>query len=484
MRRSLLWIPGILLHAVLANAADLEVQATFGFQGRFRPNAFSPVVIEIFNTGETTRFIVELEVPAPPLGREVVQFGAEVPRGTRKAIAFSALLQSPAMYGPSTRGTVEFPLRVLNERGRTLAKMKGQGVAVSSSSLFVVAAGPVLGTPGGSIQSRETEYIRVPIGSLPTQPEEFEGVDALILSEPCMALFQNPELAVGLRRWVRRGGRLIVWDRPSLYENPPPGWADFVPTLSDSAEAVGDYVASRIGVFRTPSGGAPLMVHRFEPEGFDVLARDTEGVLAVERWEGTGSVLFLAADPGAHGWVWEKKGEDLWAYAVGRGSIPENRGRSYETRWSTRFANGVCNQVEVQPVGYTAFLLVFLGFAVLVGPGISIALGKRRGPWVWVAVPLLSGIVAAGSYWFALHDRPGKPEIYQITFVDCSAKGEVWDFSGVVGLFSSGGGKYDLEFPAASVVAGSLESESRYGSGGLGMSGRRILERLLGEAGF
>lgn len=472
----------VLLLASAVYGAEVEMGASLGFQDLFRPDAFNPLRVEVLNLSKSARFALRIEVPNAYRGREILTASVNVPEGSRKVFTFTVLVPAPEFDQFDEQGRHGVALLLFNEKGIPVARAEARARPLPSE-ILVLAAGPSSGGPEPGGGPRKKTWIRVEYAELPLDPAAYEGVDALVLAEPAAALREIPELASCLRRWVRNGGRLVCWGRDNLYTAPPPSWRGFLPELRGGAEPVRDSESSKIGAFDGASPGAPV-VRRFLREEHEVLADDEIGPLAVRVHEGTGWAAFLAFPPGVGGVQWPDRGRALWEELLARGGTPKEESEAPYAHnlqtWARAFADGVCDQVRIEVVDYTVFLVVFLAFAVVVGPGVSLALGKRRGPWIWIAVPALSAAVSAGTYWFALRDRPGGRSLHQITFVDCAPDGAADRFTAVTGLFSADGGWFDMDWPASAVLSGGLESEGELGGGAFGMMRGTGLRRLDG----
>ncbi|MHC4597398.1 MAG: hypothetical protein ACYS47_00180 [Planctomycetota bacterium] len=437
--------------------ADVEVIARLGFQENYRPNAFTPLRVEVLNRSDETRFIISVLGRNPVHGTEMTATPVSVPKGTRKALDFTSLVSSESRYLSDSPGDeVTVPVRVHREGGKLAAKADAKGSEIRAEC-FVLLAGTMRSAPGPRVGNKRVACARLAFDDLPRTPEAYEGVDVLFLSEPGSFLGSRPEVARALRDWVRHGGRLVVWGRESLFTTPPADWAGWVPRPAGLPAPVGTSDLTWLGPFEGEGVRSPV-VRRFDPAGFDLLAADGAGALAVERWEGAGSAVFLALDPGTRGIQWSQGQKKLWTYLLERGRKSQRGFSGYGGGWTRDLADIVCNKADIEPVKYTTFLVVFLAFAVIIGPGITIALGKKKGPWVWLAVPLISGLFAAGTYVIALGERSGEALLYQITFVDGAHDSVPARFSSVVGLYASGRGWYELEFPSSDGCAGGLES--------------------------
>jgi len=485
MKRALLGLLSPLLLASTGLGAQTKMAASLGFQGWYRPNACAPLRVEILNAGDVERFMLEVRVPNSFRGTEVTATPVSVPKGTRKILSFTVYVPGHGSMGLDDMGRCTVPVRLIRENGRLEAEALAAAKPVNTS-LLVLAVGPAFGGPARRIENRDLIWVRIPWAELPERPEALEGVDAVVLAEPLAHLKRSPRAAACLRQWVRGSGRIVAWGFPSLYGSPPAPWLGFAPALGTAPAPVGFSESPLFGNFEGSSN--PPVVRRFSEDGGIVLARDEIGPLIVETAEGTGSAVFLAFDPASKNVRWEDDRKRLWEFLLGRGTAAESQDEyGYDgdsTHWARAFANVVCNQVSIKPVGYSTFLLVFLGFAVLVGPGIATVLGKRRGPWVWVAVPLLSGLFAAGTYWFALRDRPGGSDLYQMTFADCTADGIAGPCTAVLGLFAADGGWHEIELESARGVAGGLEAEDQGAGGVFGAMRGMALERFVDGPAF
>jgi hypothetical protein len=483
MRRLSAGVLALALLASAAAAADIDMAVTLGYQGHYRADAFTPLHVEIFNDRDDTRFLVRIEVKNPQRGFEETRAFVSVPKGTLKAFTFTVFTPAGLEHAQTdASGRVAVPVYLHAENGRLAARAFARGRALYGERL-VVSCGTVLSGPGTRLAARNVVWARVPFARLPASAEALEGVDALVLGDPGASLMQDPRLAGHVHDWIRRGGRLVLWARESFFVSPPEGWRRFIPALRGPPAPIEAATDSPLGAFGPLNANRVPSALRFDPEGFTTLAGDGNGAWALQTWEGSGSVAVLGTDPGIRGLRWAAK-DRLWEGLLSA-KAPEVRSEDDTgAPWAKEFADAVCNQELFEPVEYTLFLIVFVGFAVVVGPLLSLGLGKKRGPWVWFLVPLISGIVSAGTYWFALHDRPGTSHLFQLTFADVDEAGGGRRFTAVLGLVASAGGWYEIELPAPVTTSGGLESEDSASVGVLGTLRGRSLDQVAGGSGL
>ncbi|MCU0724016.1 MAG: hypothetical protein MUC63_10460 [Planctomycetes bacterium] len=456
----------LLAPAPAALAGDASVSATLGYDGRYRSNTFTPLRVTIENHGEERWF--ELRVPLSGFGgAQSCSARVKLPKGARRSYEFAVLVPVALHSGFDT--PTDLTVFLAEEGGRNISETLVRGDPVPKGALVLVCGRLRDLAPLEAPQ--DATVVRIRPDELPEAAEALEGVTAVVLPGSGDFLRANPAKAAALRRWIRSGGTLVAWGLGT----PPEGWDGFVPATAGAAQPVlpaltFDECRVYMAEGKTPPA-APRLKHGRER----ILLGDLDGALCVRVREGIGAGVFLALDPGAIPFKDESVPQELWN-AVLTERPPE---RERHAPWESAFSNGLCNRSDIALPGFGTFLALFLGFAVLVGPGVSIAVGRKRGPWIWVAVAAGSGLLSAGLYVFALHDRPGDPGVRQLTIVDCTAEGEAETFTCFFGLFSPERRRYDLAVDSPAASAGRLSHQDRYYGRGEERDTAGALERDL-----
>jgi hypothetical protein len=455
----------LLLLASASRAGDVDLSATMGFAGRYRQDAFNPVRVTIANRGEMRRF--ELRIPGGGYGADMA-YAAEVqiPRGNSRDLELDVFVGIGLEAVESPSGMVQ-GLRVLlaDEDGRIVAETIAPGEPVGREERLVLLCGLGRKLPAAFEDRDVALAVRVAPGDLPSSPEALEGVNAVVLADAGSLLGPRPEKAEVLRRWLLSGGRIVAWGDASFFDAPPPGWGGFVPRPAGPAIPVRSDVSDISDRLSLPPDRDGPAVVRLEPGGWDIVLQDREGTLGVSVREGTGKATFLTLDPASPVLSGDAPVRRFQAALLGGAAAKTDGDGPFEFSERNGLRDAVANREGIRLPRYWAFLAAFLVFAGVVGPGVSLVVGRRRGPWVWVAVILLSGAVSGGVFGYALLGRTGEAGIRQVTVVDCDAAGEAGSYRSVFGLFSPDRRRFDLDLPAGSRAACALASRRRWGRG-------------------
>ena len=193
------------LHAEYA----LEVNATIGFQGHFRPGSWTPVSVTVMNLGQPIFGTLSVRTDrGERLGsrRYTVQYTREIDlaRSSTKAFTFVVPLESAA-----------YPITITVTDGERIAHVEAldlSGRHVPGRLVLVLARRPNLDflLPLYNSPAERTLDIVYPVPErLPDQWQGYDAVDAVVLHDARVRDLSEDQ-ATALVEWVASGGRLVV----------------------------------------------------------------------------------------------------------------------------------------------------------------------------------------------------------------------------------------------------------------------------------
>lgn len=474
--RCLAWACAMVLPLVVAVAepagAAVEVrQLHLGYQGYYKVGHWAPLRLILRNGGtETIAGHVEVTVPdgeglpavhtAPqkvhlPPGAEVetalcVRIGrhqgqlAVALRGDNRPVPLAAFdLADPNAAPP------RIPLPAHDE----LIVVLGADIGLNSAlaDRHRAAASHVVQLPDDAI--------------LPDVWYAYEPVDALVLPTAALSHLEHlrqagPRLAA-LDGWLRLGGRLVVCagsQAPGLLADDTP-LAQLLP-----ARYAGAMVPLRLT--RAWEGFAEtdfrlevdsLVVPRLRVQRGRVAAAEGDLPLVIRAGYGLGEVTLAAADLDQPPWSdWPGRpalASKLLAQQTGHSLASQDMlaqagkpNRYGVTDLSGQLRAALDQFSDVRPVPFYLIACLAVAYLLLLGP-VDWYLARRlaRFPrWPWLSLPLVVGLFAAGTYFFAVQHKGRQLRLNQLHLVDVDvqdavARGTTW-----LNLYSPATTTYDL----------------------------------------
>ncbi len=305
---SIIW----LCLAALAGGAELPRvrNAMVGFSGQFRNRHWTPLVVDVENTGGARTGWLVVEALGNVSQQQVI-FSRPVflPAGSNRRFEFP--------IRPDTRpraevGKVQFEkvaqVRLTDGGMQVWSQTDAVGMVVGEEAFFTLVTdtrftgyGPLREGYVG-VERRPLARATLPVRNFPRRPLDLAGFDAVVIGDMGETDF-TPLQMRALREWVRLGGQLYLL--PSAAGAISPALGELLPVKYFSTQTVETLPEIAAGFVFTNGVSFARMVVR---EG-TVEAGRRERPLVVARREGAGRVTALAFDAGQEAFaVWPGAG--------------------------------------------------------------------------------------------------------------------------------------------------------------------------------
>ena len=357
---------------------------------------------------------------------------------------------------PSTQG-----LTVVIENGKSIASTIASQVAITGS--------------------RESAIVSVTESSqLPSNWLAWQSVERLIISASASEQQSpiSPEQWLAVRKWVERGGNLIVSvgaDQADLLSNVGP-WKTFCP--GECPGKVEIESSSRIEFFADaneqliPREGQPIEVCQLDTvQGRVELVQDSRP-LVVSTAFGFGQLTFVAFDLN-NDRITQWKGYSGLVQRILNGADANesvgsrSAGRSQGSRVSHVGYTDLAGQLRLtldrfSSVTFVSFASVaaLIGLFILcVGPGDYFLLRRLMGRMelTWLTFPIISLLFCAGAYLMAKSVRPASIKLNQLEIIDIDqtsgqTRSNIWTH-----YYSPAGGQCTIELPGSTELASGID---------------------------
>jgi hypothetical protein len=297
-----------------ASRANIVVTANIGHGDSFRLAHWTPITLQVINTGASIDADIEIITTAGNIlesrqnsTRYIRQL--ELPGGTSKRVYFTVHLENIAH---------PLQIRVLSQQRvvtRTTLNLKRN---FTDAKLIAVVS------PNVSLDYLTNESTKVVYPKLEHLPERwfgYDGVVALILHGTTIEKLRNLQYEA-LLRWLAQGGQLIVSGRADYAALRSRRMRDLLPAQPLGLQTLSDDTLSRRKVPREDQASTPqqhasspgtndVYVHKVTPGG-RILAKVSQWPLAIAAERGDGQVVYLTFDLGVEQFSSAAVVMDLW----------------------------------------------------------------------------------------------------------------------------------------------------------------------------
>ncbi len=437
-------IPGLLLINPASPAAQtgetlfFEVQP--GFDGYFKQNTWTPIVVRAVNTGPPVAGEIRLQTDYPG---ETYARQLTLPAQAQKRVTLFVPLRGGDV-------TVEF----VTEAGQTLYRRK---ITPRSVSGYAYMVGVISVDPGllNLLAGLQTANYAEPLTvvhlaptDLPDRAAALAGLDALVFNNVDTGSLTAAQQAA-LSAWVRAGGKLVIGGGPNAALTAA-GLADFLP---DALTAVtlptlvdlGRYVNKSV-----PEQGPYIAAVPQNSQGI-IEIYEQDRPLLIRYPVGQGQVIYFALDFGLapmNGWAGN---EAFWRRALAplKSNVP-----FYAQYDAPRTINDSLANISVAALPSPFYFLAFLcSYALFLVPLNYFVLKRlKKIEWAWLTIPALILLFTLFGYAAGFRNRGGTTILRQVSVIHQTAGESTAQVETFLGLYSPVRQRYTLQFPPDALV--------------------------------
>ena len=420
----------------------LTISVEAGYDGRFRPNRWFPLRVEVENQGTdiSGRLLVRPETTGDSL-YNTFSTPVDIASGTTQTIYLYVTARSTAQ---------SMRVELMTESGEIAGS---NTVAVRNTlprdRIYAVLSGSTTGSVDlspiniGGYESFQTNWS---IDEIPTLPSALESIDVILFTEIDTGEL-TPSQQAALRQWIIRGGHLIVTGGTD-WQGTAAGVSDLLPYLPDGSTPTTDLSGLQALAGRGDAAQLTGEVIRAEgelQEGAFALAEDEEGTPLVARhYLGSGTVDYLTVDlsnQALRGWDGLN---DMWITMLSSvRPVPA---------WTGGFSDysDAITAVEILPgvsllpaaIGLIGFLVAYV---VLIGPVNYLILNRlNRRELAWITIPVFIVIFSGLAWSFGAELRGNQATLSRLSVVQTWNDSETAHVDQLIGLLAPRRGDYTL----------------------------------------
>jgi len=273
-----------------AISASLSMEYSLGLNGRFQLHTWTPVTVVIENRGRATRGILEVIVTS---GSEYHQnvfqttyaIDVDLPHNSRKRYAFTVLIKS---------FTHEMIIRLKQNESIHISQSVDLRSHFSEKS-FAVVADDFVSPDILAVLPKTIDPVNVPPKFLPETWYGYDSVKLLIMKTDSIRRLREKQFQA-LTQWIKQGGYLITagsLNYGSLSDKRIQGILP-INVLGQrrlfELKSLNDFCGRSLHSFES------FLVLNVRMENSDVLARESDIPIIIQKHLGVGQIVFLAFD--------------------------------------------------------------------------------------------------------------------------------------------------------------------------------------------
>ncbi|HHY83739.1 MAG TPA: hypothetical protein GX505_13830 [Clostridiales bacterium] len=469
------WIKTIACMAVLflflfpvdAKAEGVAMKAEVGFDGTYLMGSWTPIRVNIKNTGNDLDGSLEVSVDIRNNRRIIYSTPVNLPKASEKEYTF---------YARIPNAVSNLNIRLTDSRGKAVtALMVNELNPIGFNNYFlglVTDDQPSLGywkeIMAGNYLLSNYIPISLDASSFPVHREVLSSFSVLIFNNIDTDAFRPEQLDI-LNDWLEDGGVLIVGTGVNGKRTLSGLSGSILPILTGELGELGSPALLEELTGREVLSTAPLQVMDIRAEKIRVLLGDEETGLVWGMQKGRGTVFISAFDLGTEpilSWtgsklLWENLlAQNLSSSAAARLSNP------YEYNQGTdSLAEALGNIDAMEMPSVMLILFLFLFYLALVGP-INYSFLKKidKREWSWVTIPVLSILFAALIFGLGYNTKGGGLIANTISVVNMKTNEEYGDLTNYIGIFTPGRGNYEVQLDRFALLSTLGDPDYRAGS--------------------
>ncbi|UCG23804.1 MAG: hypothetical protein JSW55_16965 [Chloroflexota bacterium] len=424
----------------------VDISARAGYDSYYKGDFWTPVHIEVANTGPEIQGHLQIVMDAGGGGSGEVIYRSPVSLPTQ-----SNKRQTLYVFVPSFATALSVEL--IDHSGRLVASTLTNTLSRLATESLVF--GVVTEVPGrleyldnvtGARSEAAVAYMAV--ADLPEAAAAWNALDVIVIHSVDSGQL-TVEQRQALEGWLDAGGLLVVTGGPAWQETTA-GLANLLPVSISGTQLLDDIPALRelSGLaFRDPG---PYLLTNSGLSSGEALLHHAGSPLLARREHGRGSAFFLALDPSLAPLLDWDGSQALWSEVAGFAQLPPDWAIGIRNSYAASSAVTSLPAVGL-PSAWGLFLFLMI-YVLVVGPlnyFILRRLGRRE--LAWVTIPGLVLFFTVTAYLVGFQLKGNDTIINQMSIAFGRAGGDQLRVQTLIGLYSPRRATYDLALPTEAI---------------------------------
>ncbi len=420
--------------------AQIDLQVSAGYNGLFRRGQWTPVRVNVSNTGGTLDGEVRVRTgDGASLAETIYRTPLTLSRGARKQVF---------LYVSVDNFTSNIQVEVVGGDGRVVER---GSAAIRLANRTDILYGVVTESPYGAVDMTgltpgigQAYQVNLRLDDIPPLGEALAALDILMFHDVDTGTLAA-EQADAVAQWTRAGGHLIVSGGDS-WQRTTAGLAALVPASLQGtvvADSLAPLAAYLEGQEALPDEPAIVTVAEVQPPARSLVALEDGAPLIVRAAYGDGLVDFLAVDPQSEPLRSWNETKRLW-YSLVASSGQKPSWSDGFVNWSTAREATLTTSNTVLPtfLQLCGFLTLYI---VLVGPLNYLVLRRlNRRELAWFTIPALIAVFSVLAYTVGFNLRGTRAVVNRLTVVRVWPGSEQAQVMTLVGVQSPRRTTYDI----------------------------------------
>lgn len=452
-----LWLQGLLVSALLLIGATtalgqrdtINVTPNLGFDGFYRPGAWTPVFVDLSNQPTAEISLSELRdfdgqlmvVTSPQEGQSAVRFTRtiDLPAASQKRYVLYARFPSDLPSPPL--------LNLTNQRGRVLSAYQLHTSKVDHEDLLVIeitdrATRPSLPRMRGGLDNMVTG--RLSPQSLPDHWAGWDAVDVVVLSSwPDRGM--APDELQALRDWIQMGGTLVMLTGADASSYTDPAARALLPVEINGSTTLVDRGGSVQIIDQVEEGARSHVLAVSEPKAGSETLLSRDGIpLLVREKHGNGQILYMGLDFRSTSSGVERLFAQTWF------SVLPVRDMADWQQNIPRVSGGfqAIGGRSARPPNPLLIILICIVYTFVVGPlNFSWLSRRKKLEWAWFTLPAIVLIFFVLIYGLGLLIKERNSALRELRFEIYSGGGQLGGFRSFGNIFSAQARRLNLAPP-------------------------------------
>lgn len=431
-----------------AERLPLDIVIEHGFDGKMKDGKWFPVKMTVTNPGDDVSGDLTVRMTGDVNGGKGIVYAEHVdlPKQSTKIVWFA------------------LPGKQLNERNNVVAFYekgadKGKVIPFSHDDVSIITKPLSPETLMAGVMARDPDTLNflsllnqkgyqvqttlLSTDDFPWEATMLDGLDVIAFNDAETDRLK-PEQVKDIEAWVERGGKLILAGGAGYAKTASPFGAIAPVTVSGTASV------AELGSFVQATGReldlkGPVTVSAAAVKSGETLYAEKGIPLVVEAPVGQGSVTYIAYDLSMEPLASWNGNPAIWERILSDVLVMDNSGKSVRMDGMWELNNALEVFPQLIPPAYGILALLFLVYAIVVGPALYIILKRAdRREWAWFAIPIVAIVTSVSIYAIGASGR-GSTLAQTLGMNILSGKGEATR-TAASSVFVPSGGSYELEW--------------------------------------